>query len=187
VAATIAGCGGAEATPAHARTGVIDSVVSRDTTIARFQRDLPPVTKFEGGAGSRDQLVGRFITALEKGDSATLRSLLLTRAEFGRLYYPTNPEAMPPYNMSPELMWFMVQGHNDRGFRKLLQQRSGKPLRLLGHRCEGAPSYQGDNTVWGPCLVLRRSESGDTLAERLFGQIVERDGRYKFLSFANKL
>jgi hypothetical protein len=181
----IAACGGAEAKPAA--TGVVDSIIPRDSAIARFQRDLPAVTSFEGGARSRDQLVHRFVTALEARDTTVLRSHLLTKPEFGWLYYPTNPEGLPPYSLTPQLMWFTLEGNSQKGFQKLLQRRASQPLRVIGHRCEGEPSRQGDNTVWGPCLVLRRVAGGDTLSERLFGQIVERGGRYKFVSYSNKL
>ena len=46
---------------------------------------------------------------------------------------------------------------------------------------------EGENTVYGPCVVRWRGKAGDTVAVRLFGQIVERGGRFKFLSYANKL
>jgi hypothetical protein len=183
--ALMAGCGGAEAKPAG--SGVVDSIVPRDTAIARFQRTAPRVDSFAGGAETRDALVRRFVTALERRDTLTLRSLLLTPSEFGWLYYPTNPEGLPPYSLTPQLMWFMLEGNGSRGFARLLLKRSGRPLRYTGYRCEGDPSRQGANVVWGPCLVLRRLESGDTVAERLFGLIVERDGRHKFVSYANRL
>jgi hypothetical protein len=36
--------------------------------------------------------------------------------------------------------------------------------------------------------VVRRIEPrGDTVSVRLFGLLIERDGRWKFLSYANKL
>jgi hypothetical protein len=183
--ALMTGCGGAEAKPAGSR--VVDSIVPRDTAIARFQRAAPRVDSFAGGAGTRDALVLGFVTALERGDTVTLRSLLLTPSEFGWLYYPTNPEGLPPYSLTPQLMWFMLEGNSSRGFTRLLLKRSGMPLGYTGYRCEGDPSRQGTNVVWGPCLVFRRLESGDTVAERLFGLIVERDGEYKFVSYANRL
>jgi hypothetical protein len=84
-------------------------------------------------------------------------------------------------------MWFLLEGNGSRGYQNLLLKRSGVPLHYAGHRCEGDPSRQGRNVVWAPCVVLRRTETGDTVAERLFGQIVARDGTYKFVSYANKL
>ena len=178
-------CSGVEAKPAH--SAVIDSVVPRDSSLARFQRAVPRVSRLGGGDRSRDGLVRRFVAALERRDTVALGGLLITKSEFGWLYYPTNPEGLPPYNLTPQLMWFMLEGRSSQGLRKLVQQRAGKPLRLISHRCEGEPSRQADNTVWGPCLVLRRGEKGDTVSDRLFGQIVERGGRYKFVSYANKL
>lgn len=185
LAVLAASCGGAEAKPRTA--GVIDSVVSRDTSVARFRRGVSPVDSFEGGARSRDELVRRFVSGLEQRDTAALRSLLVSKAEFAWLYYPTSPDGLPPYNMTPQLMWFMLEGNSGRGHGKLLEHRFGARLGFAGYRCEGEPSQQGGNTVWGPCVVFRRSENGDTLSERLFGQIVKRGGRYKFLSYANKL
>lgn len=185
LAAALAACGGVEAKPSPG--GVVDSIVPRDTAIARFQRSLPLVTAFQGGAPSRDRLVQRFVAALEKRDTAGLRAQALDRSEFGWLYYPTNPEGLPPYNLTPQLMWFLVQGRNEQGLAKLLDRRAGHSLHYLGYRCEGKPDQQGQNTVWGPCVVLRRTEQSDTVGERLFGQIVARDGRYKFVSYANKL
>jgi len=41
--------------------------------------------------------------------------------------------------------------------------------------------------VIGPCVVRRLTAQRDTIDERLFGLIVERGGRYKFTSYANKL
>ncbi|HZN98543.1 MAG TPA: hypothetical protein VFB61_12500 [Gemmatimonadales bacterium] len=185
LAAVLAACGGAEAKPSPG--GVVDSIVPRDTAIARFQRSLPLVTAFQGGAPSRDRLVRSFVAALEKRDTAALRALALDRSEFGWLYYPTNPEGLPPYNLTPQLMWFLLEGRNEQGVAKLLDRRAGRPLHYLGYRCEGEPSRQGGSVVWGPCVVLRRSEQGDTVSERLFGQIVARGGRYKFVSYANQL
>jgi hypothetical protein len=180
-----AACGGAEAKPPA--LGVVDSILPWDTAIARFQRVTPRVESFSGGANTREALVRRFVTALETRDTSALRSLLLTRSEFGWLYYPTNPEGFPPYSLTPQLMWFVLEGNGSRGYQNLLLKRSGMPLHYVGHRCEGEPSRQGKNVVWAPCVVLRKLATGDTLAERLFGHIVEREGKYKFVSYANKL
>jgi len=46
---------------------------------------------------------------------------------------------------------------------------------------------EGENTLWGPCLIHTRQRGGDTLSRRLFGPIVARGGQYKFLSYSNKL
>ena len=70
--------------------------------------------------------------------------------------------------------------------RRALESRSGRPLDYVGYRCDSIPSHEGSNVVWGPCSVRYRS-GGRTREERLFGLIIEREGRFKFVSYANKL
>ena len=134
-----------------------------------------------GGAPSREALVRGFVTALERRDTAALVDLVLTRAEFASVYYPTAREALPPYELPQDLMWFRLVGESDRGLRRALDELGGRPLRYAGHTC-GAPRREGENRLWGWCRV-RLGE--DEIS--IFGLIVERDGRFKFVSYANKL
>lgn len=164
----------------------VDSVVPWDTALARFRVGLAEPAGLSGGASSRDALVHAFVDGLERVDTNTLAHLTVNRAEFAYLYYPTVPEAHPPYDLSPSVMWFMLQGASRTGLRRVLEERRGAG-EYLGYTCPEAPSRHGGNAVWGPCLVRWLQAPGDTVVERLFGPIVEREGVYKFLSFANKL
>ena len=181
-----AACGGdgraATREPMH-----VDSIVPRDVELARFREGLIEPTGLVGGAATRDALVRRYVRALERADTAGLAALAITRAEFAYLYYPTTPEARPPYDLGPGLMWFMLEQNNRKGLFHALEDRGGRPLGYVGYRCDATPSRQGANTVWGPCLVRHRQSGGDLIEERLFALIVERDGRFKFVSLANKL
>lgn len=184
-AALLAGCSG---TREGSRVEqVIDSVVPREEALRRFRDGLAEVESLSGGAASREALVAMFVRALESRDTATLRSLVLTRAEFGWLYYPTSPMGLPPYDLPPELMWFQLDGRSRQGIATALEARGGRRLGYLGYQCPSPPATEGENRVWGPCTVRRLQAPGDTVDERLFGPIVERGGRYKFVSFANRL
>jgi hypothetical protein len=191
--AAVAACG--PATPddraTAARTvsyaGVVDSAVPRDEALRRFRTGLAEPRELDGAAASRDALVRAFVRAVEAGDSGALRALVLTRAEFGWLYYPTTPQGLPPYDLSPSLLWFLTDGATSQGVRRLLEERAERPLGYAGYRCDPTPSREGANTVWGPCLVRRLQTAGDTVEERLFGLILERNGRFKFVSLAVKL
>jgi hypothetical protein len=103
------------------------------------------------------------------------------------VYYPTNPQGLPPYDLNPDLMWFMLSSGSEKGITRALGELGGQRLGYAGYACDSAPSRQGSNTVSGPCVVRFHPNRGDTASERLFGLIVERDGRYKFVSYANKL
>jgi len=178
---------GSDGRAAHAEAAThVDSIVPRDVALARFRSGLVEPPSLSGGAPSREVLVREFIAALERRDTVTLHGLLMTRAEFAFLYYPTNPEGLPPYDLSPGLMWFLLEGNSQRGLSHAFEDRGGRRLRYLGVHCQ-PPLQQGENTVWAGCVVSRQQAPGDTVIELLFGPIIERGGRFKFISYANKL
>jgi hypothetical protein len=187
IATTSTGCTADRPARGAAASAHVDSLLPRDEELRRFRLDLSEPLALSGGARSRDALVQAYVRALEASDTATLAALTITRAEFAYLYYPTTPQARPPYDLSPGLLWFMLQQGSHSGLVHALEERGGRSLGFLGVRCDSTPSREGLNTVWGPCLIRRLQAEGDTVEERLFGLIVGRAGRYKLLSLANKL
>jgi hypothetical protein len=57
---------------------------------------------------------------------------------------------------------------------------------VIGVHCVSGPEREGPNTLWRNCHARRALATGDTILDDLFGTIVERSGRYKFVSYANK-
>ena len=165
----------------------VDSVVPREVALARFQEKSEPATELGGGEQSRDALVRAFVRAVEAGESATLRRMVISRGEFAYLYYPTSAQGLPPYDLSPDLYWFMIVERSNRGASALLSELGGRPLHFAGYQCMGDSTREGANTLWGPCLVRSVQAAGDTVSRRLFGPILSRNGSYKFLSYSNKL
>lgn len=179
-------------TPARERAPVhIDSILPIEEEIRRFQATVPEApSELLGGEGSRDALVRRFATALEQGDTATLRQLVISPAEFAYLYYPHTRYTAPPYELPPGLLWFQMQNRGSRGLARALARHADNPehrLALTGYRCNPDPEIEGENILWTGCLVERELPRGERASERLFGRILERDGRFKFLSYANEL
>jgi hypothetical protein len=154
--------------------------------LALFRQPLPEVIALTGGAASREQLIGEFVRALEHRDTTMLRNLILTKAEFAWLYYPTAREANPPYSLSPDLMWFTHEGRSEQGIKVALEERGGRPLGYVRHHC-AEPRLEGENRLWGFCMLTRVGPGQDTTEEQLFGLIVERGGVFKFVSYANQL
>jgi len=183
LATGLAGCPGD--TPAE-REAVVDSALALDTLLARFRTGLERPAALRGGAPSLDELVARFGRAVAASDTAAFRALALTREEFAWLYYPELPEAAPPYELEPALLWFMIETGSGRGLRTLLAERGGRPLEVTGYTCQGERRH-GAITLWGPCVLHRLEGPGDTVTEALFGPVVSRGGRLKFVSYANKL
>jgi hypothetical protein len=113
--------------------------------------------------------------------------MAVTRGEFAWLYYPTTPMAQPPYDLQPRLMWFLLAERSDRGLSKALGIYGGRPMSLVDYDCGSKASHEGENIVYGPCTLRWRAAGGDTLAVRLFNQILERHGRFKILNHGNRL
>jgi hypothetical protein len=180
------GCGDHDARAESGTLRVVDSAVPIEVALERFRRDLPRPAGLTGGVGSREELVRRFIAALEASDTAALRRMVLRKDEFAWLYYPTTVFSRRPYELPPALLWFQMSGQSEKGASLLLSDRAGAPLGYVGHDC-ASERREGENTVYGQCVVRRVTTQGDTVRDRLFGLILERDGTHKFVSYANKL
>src|SRR5688572_6561056 len=81
----------AEARPAApASQGEGGASVSLDSALTLFRRDLESVAELDDAERSLDVIVARLARAVEQSDTATLRSIVMSRREFAYLYYPTS-------------------------------------------------------------------------------------------------
>lgn len=169
-------------------TSYVDSIFPIEEELRRFRATLTeaPVA-LEGGASSREELVRHFLGALERQDTVAINAMVLSRGEFAYLYYPSTPYVRPPYEMGPSLLWFIGQERGHKGIVRALRRYGGRPLGYLGHRCDPEPRREGENLLWSGCTLQFAQAPGDTGEVRLFGSIVERDARFKFVSYANPL
>jgi hypothetical protein len=91
----------------------------------------------------------------------------------------------PPYELAPGLVWFQIQNGSSRGLGRLLDRTAGRPLQVLGQRCAPEPVLEGPNRIWNDCVLLLDPPDEAPEWTALFGGILERDGIYKFVSYAN--
>lgn len=186
MAALSAGCrGGGEG---EARAAVrVDSARPVPQALAEFRAGIPSVGELSGGfADGRDALVRRFVAALEASDSAAFMPMTLSRAEFAWLYYETDPQAKPPYELPPELMWSQAMQQGEKGISRALERFGGRSLAFRGYAC-AREEDRAPNRVWTDCRLDVATADGARVNVRLFGGIVERAGRFKILSYANEL
>lgn len=185
--AVVAGCADREVAAAERRgAAVVDSTVPIAVALERFRSGLPRPAGLTGGVASREDLIRAFIGALETSDTAALDRMLMRRDEFAWFYYPSSHLSRAPYELPPELLWFQVSGQSEKGASLLLSERADRPLGYVGHDC-ATERLEGENRIYGHCVVRRVTAAGDTLGDRLFGLVLERGGAFKFVSYANKL
>jgi hypothetical protein len=110
--------------------------------------------------------------------------MIISRAEFAHLYYPTSAYTREPTRQAAALAWFFVIEPSKVGLTRVLDRFGGAALGYRGYSCSAPPKRQGDNVLWEGCAV-RVGTAGGTLTLHLFGPILQRDGRFKFLSYAN--
>lgn len=164
---------------------VVDSAVPIEVAVSRFRETIPePAPVSLEGASSRDALVADFLEALERNDAATLNRLLISRAEFAYLYFPSSIYMNRPYQQDPGLVWFMMVNNSERSLRRVLSRDGGRPLGFRGYRCPETPLIQGENRIWRDCVLLG-TRDGAPIERRLFGAIIERNQQAKFLTYAS--
>lgn len=171
---------------AAAAAGPVDSILPVEEATRRFLDGVPAIDTLNHAAPTRDRLVARFVAAIGRSDSAALSAMKVSRAEYGFLYYPSSAYARKPYELAPDIAWMLNSESSDKGMRRLLGRLGGDDTRLMGYECEELPVTEGDNRVWRGCVVTYEAPAPEGVAtRRLFGAIVERHGRFKFLSYAN--
>ncbi len=112
--------------------------------------------------------------------------MLLTPREFIDLVYPESQYTRPPYRQSPALVWQQIQNGSSAGLSRLLERMGGAPIRGERQQCEKTPQEFGKNTIYSHCTVAVSQPDGTVKQMQLFGPIIERDGRFKFVSYANQ-
>jgi hypothetical protein len=166
---------------------VIDSILPMAEYQRRFREGLSEVSALEGGAESPDGLARRFLAAVRARDTAALRAMVLSRAEFAWLLFPDHRYSEPPYELDPAIYWMQVTAESGKGLERVLQRYGGMPLTLQRLDCSAdtLQMLRGPTSLLGPCTVRYRT-ADSTITRRLFGSVLVRDGRAKFVSYANE-
>lgn len=172
---------------APART-IVDSILPPAEEMRRFRVNGGPVRmKLTGGAVSRDALARAFVKALATRDTAMIRSLVIDHVEFADLYYPASRYARPPFRTPVGLIWTQIQLNSEKGITRAMSRLGGQPVRFVGLTCASPPESVGAARIDSRCSIRYVQPGGDTVSRRLFGAIVQLDGRAKFLSYSNDM
>lgn len=156
-------------------------------TLAGFRAGLPEVKELNGGVPTLDSLGKAVASAMMAGDTAHLVTLGMNRAEFAWIYYPTNPQAKPPYDLDPGTMWMMLEGQSGKGMSRAMERLNRMALTFQKLDCGAKASVQGENQVYGPCVITLTDPKGAVSEGRIFSQVISRHGQWKVVSYANQL
>jgi hypothetical protein len=167
---------------------VVDSSHSIDTLLARFRATVADTpTTLVGGEASAERLAREFLRAVSSNDSASIRRLVVNRAEFAWLYYPHTRFTKPPYELDPDLLWLQLNESSEKGIVRALRRYAGSSLRFEALVCPDSGAIEGPNRVRIGCQVRFANADSAARTMRFFGSLLERDGRWKIISYANDL
>jgi hypothetical protein len=110
-------------------------------------------------------------------------AMAMNAAEFAYFYYPYTVYTHPPYTQPPGLVWLLTEQNGRKGLVRLLRRFQDGRMDFRGYHC-GRVEPQDLNLLHSGCGLLI---GGDTVPARLFGTIIERSGRFKFVSYSNGL
>lgn len=172
----------------EASTGVIDSILPMAEYERRFRGNLTEVTELSGGEATPKRLAEKVLAAIAEHDTAALAELSLSRAEFAWLVFPEHLYRNPPYELDPALFWLQIQQGSSKGAGKLLQRFGGTSPALHDVNCQpDTLQIKRPARIRLLSCTVRIGENDKLLEGRLFGSVVELDGRLKLLSYANDL
>jgi hypothetical protein len=132
---------------------------------------------------SPEALSRAVLAAIEARDTDALRALALNKEEFTEHVWAELPAARPERNLSPSFVWGDLNQKSNIMMRETLAAHGGNKYTLVSVR------YLGETTAYNSYLVHRESEltvkdaDGSERQVRLFGSVIEKDGRYKVFSY----
>lgn len=145
-----------------------------------------PGLRLSGGADSVDELLQRFLAALRENDSKKLRALRVTEREYRELVVPGNVKpGDPPQILSGEASEYFWQQMNQKSAyheTSLLDRHAGRTYTIEGYSFEKGHKRYAGHQAWRRLALDVKNENGGAGQIRT-GSIIERDGRYKFVSF----
>ena len=169
--------------------GLVSTAILGGTTVSGSlvapKGSRPPIP-LSGGASSLDELLGKFVRALEAGDRQALEALRVGEDEYRKVIMPGSvPPGQPPQKMSAaadQYFWESLNGKSVYTAQNLVSTFGGKRYQV-----EKVEWLKGiDEYLWFRCYDRLEMTLLDESGERHVldtGSVAEVDGRFKFISF----
>jgi hypothetical protein len=136
-------------------------------------------TALRGYAESTEELGQAVVDALNGGDKKALHALRAGREEYVTVLYP----AFPKTAFDADFAWNNLNRKCTVGVEKWLRRFGRRDLTFTGIRFERpTESYEGLRLHRGTVLSVRLPD-GETRDLEILGSVVEREGRFKLLSY----
>lgn len=144
--------------------------------------EIPPVPRYLANASATPEELSRaFLAELEAGDIPSLKRHRITKDEFCWHVWPGLPSSQIP-NLTCDFAWSQATLSSLSGLDSLLARYSGRRFEYVGIRFAGGATDRASFRVLNDSRLTIRDESGVEREMKLFGSMLEMDGRYKLFS-----
>ncbi len=123
------------------------------------------------------------VKTLNRGDADGLHWLRVNRDEYFSWIWPAFPASRPPYNFTADFAWSNLNKKCIIGVGKWNRRYGCKNLAFVNlHFERPTEEYEGFKLLRGTVLTVQKT-NGKSAELRILGSIVEKDNRYKLLSY----
>ena len=138
---------------------------------------------WEDSLDSPVQLGLAVVDALNNNDIEKLNRLRVQRKAYLDWIWPEFPASQPPSNFPGDFAWSNLNKKCNVGMKKWIARYGGQNLKFVAIRFdESTETYKGFQLLRGTVLVLKNA-AGEKGELRMLGSVVEKDKRYKLLSY----
>jgi hypothetical protein len=131
---------------------------------------------------SAEDLSRNFLKALANNDMDSIKALRLTKEEFCQYVFPELPASKLP-NVTCDFVWHQATLKSLGGLSEMYPEHKGKKYQFVALRFEKGTDSYPTYKVHKETHVVVRDEIGRQQELRLFGSLLEMDGKYKLFSF----
>jgi hypothetical protein len=144
-------------------------------------------SRLQNGARSIDQLVSEYMEAVVAGDTAAMHALRLSEYEHNEILWPELPASRPEFNMPIAFAWENLNLHSRRDANRVLADFSDRHIEIERVDCRKGVTEYPTLKVHGDCWIIGRDgRTGIREEFKLFGSIVESEGRYKIIGIVSE-
>jgi hypothetical protein len=123
------------------------------------------------------------MSALERRDAAALRQLALSEEEFRDHVWPELPAARPERGLPLSYAWRDLHQKSEAGLARTLAEWGGRWREVIDIEFTGGTTRYQTFAVHREAVVRLLEADGTTAEARLFGSVLEKDGRVKVFSY----
>ena len=123
------------------------------------------------------------LAALHGENLESLEALALTGPEFRRYVWPELPVSQPESNVPFEFAWGMLRRNSEGHLRQTVARFKGRQLALKRVEFRGPSTTYERVSVHRDARLVIEGDDGSDQVVRLFGSLIEQDGRWKVFSY----